>query len=58
LHTGEEDVGDAKDAYRKWRVILEINKGRRVALKNQAAQKPACSLVEFLRTSPSRKNID
>ena len=58
LHTGEEDEETIKKAFNKWQRLLDANKARRLALHNKPTERPACSLVEFLRVSPSRKDID
>jgi phosphatidylserine/phosphatidylglycerophosphate/cardiolipin synthase-like enzyme len=59
LHTGEEDVGNGiKEVFKKWSELLDENKKRLFPLSNAPKEKPYCSLVEFLRNSPSRKNMD
>jgi phosphatidylserine/phosphatidylglycerophosphate/cardiolipin synthase-like enzyme len=58
LHTGEDMPDDIQDAYAQWLWLLDTNKGRRIAMKDKPVQRPICSLVEFLRTSPSRKDLD
>jgi phosphatidylserine/phosphatidylglycerophosphate/cardiolipin synthase-like enzyme len=58
LHTGEEDIGDASEAFKAWSERIRANKLAHGQEQGAANQKPVCSLVEFLRTSPSRKNID
>lgn len=59
LHTGENtSTDDMTIAFKSWMKIISKNKERHFPEFGNEQQKPLCSLVEFLRTSDSRKNVD
>lgn len=59
LHTGENtSTDDMTIAFKSWMKIISKNKERHLPEFGNEQQKPLCSLVEFLRTSDSRKNVD
>jgi phosphatidylserine/phosphatidylglycerophosphate/cardiolipin synthase-like enzyme len=58
LHTGEETPEDIKEAFKVWTKKIKENKRRRIQQDVPMLLQPKQSLVEFLRTSPSRKNVD
>ncbi|WP_455914733.1 phospholipase D-like domain-containing protein [Pseudomonas syringae] len=59
LHTGEDtSTDDMTIAFKSWMKIISKNKERHFPEFGNEQQKPLCSLVEFLRTSDSRKNVD
>ena len=59
MHTGSRSGGEVMDkdgmkkAYKAWRDLMDENKNRRFK-----KQSPVAPLVEFLRTDPTRSNID
>jgi phosphatidylserine/phosphatidylglycerophosphate/cardiolipin synthase-like enzyme len=59
LHTGENSsTDDMTKNFDEWMKKLLINKERQFPQKSDKKRNPKCSLVEFLRTSDSRKNVD
>jgi phosphatidylserine/phosphatidylglycerophosphate/cardiolipin synthase-like enzyme len=59
LHTGDNSSSeDISTGYQKWSDVLTENNDRRNPMSQTKLRTPACSLVEFLRLSPSRKNVD
>ena len=58
MHTGREVLDDMSTTFEDWNKLLEANKRRRFGYDGNQAQRPLSSLIEFYRTSPSRKNID
>jgi phosphatidylserine/phosphatidylglycerophosphate/cardiolipin synthase-like enzyme len=59
LHTGENSsTDDMTKNFDEWMKILLINKERQFPQQGEKKRVPKCSLVEFLRTSDSRKNVD
>jgi phosphatidylserine/phosphatidylglycerophosphate/cardiolipin synthase-like enzyme len=62
IHTkgmGAQD--DVAEAFKKWRYIIEENKGRQERnekLSISEKKSPYASLIEFYRDSPARKNLD
>ena len=59
LHTGgNSSTDDMTKNFDEWMRILLINKEHQFPQKGNKKRKPKCSLVEFLRISDSRKNVD
>jgi len=58
MHTGEEVLDDMGETYKNWGDLFKENKRRQFDYDGKKGQQPLSSLIEFFRTSPSRKNFD
>jgi phosphatidylserine/phosphatidylglycerophosphate/cardiolipin synthase-like enzyme len=59
LHTKDTTLSeDISTEYQRWSDVLTENNDRRDPISHAKERTPVCSLVEFLRLSPIRKNVD